>query len=58
MTDATLSLEAGGLSISSTGGLYSFTNVPTYANDAAAGVGGLVATQIYKTASGELRIKL
>ena len=31
---------------------------PTYANDVAAGVGGLVAGQIYKTATGELRIKL
>lgn len=58
MSDATLYLDPGGLAISSTGGLYSLTNLPTYANDAAAGIGGLVATQIYKTATGELRIKL
>lgn len=32
--------------------------VPTYADDAAAGTGGLVAGDIYKTATGELRIKL
>jgi len=30
----------------------------TYADDTAAGVGGLVANDIYKTATGELRIKL
>lgn len=32
--------------------------LPTYADDAAAGVGGLVAGQLYKTAAGEVRIKL
>lgn len=31
---------------------------PEYADDTAAGVGGLVAGQVYKTATGELRIKL
>lgn len=31
---------------------------PTYANDAAAGVGGLSQYAVYKTASGELRYKL
>jgi hypothetical protein len=31
---------------------------PTFADDAAAGTGGLVAGDIYKTATGELRIKL
>lgn len=32
--------------------------LPTYADDAAAGVGGLVTGQLYKTATGEVRIKL
>lgn len=32
--------------------------LPTYADDAAAGVGGLTTGFIYKTATGELRIKL
>lgn len=34
------------------------TALPTYANDAAAGAGGLATNAIYKTATGELRIKL
>lgn len=34
------------------------TTLPTYADDTAAGVGGLVAGDVYKTATGELRIKL
>ena len=33
-------------------------NLPTYADDAAAGLGGLAANTVYKTATGELRIKL
>ena len=33
-------------------------HVPTYADDTAAGTGGLTAGQIYKTSTGELRIKL
>lgn len=33
-------------------------SLPTYADDTAAGSGGLVAGDIYKTATGELRIKL
>lgn len=33
-------------------------NVPTYADDAAAGVAGLATNTVYKTATGELRIKL
>lgn len=32
-------------------------NLPTYADDAAAGTGGLTAGTVYKTATGELRIK-
>ena len=35
-----------------------FTNIPTYADDAAAGSGGLLAGYIYKTAGGDLKIKL
>lgn len=34
------------------------TNLPTYASDALAGAGGLAANGVYKTATGELRIKL
>lgn len=34
-----------------------FTGIPAYADDAAAGSGGLVAGRLYKTATGELRIK-
>ena len=33
-------------------------NLPTYADDAAAGTGGLAAGDVYKTSTGELRIKL
>lgn len=33
-------------------------SLPTYANDAAAGVGGLTIGMFYQTATGELRIKL
>ena len=33
-------------------------NLPTYADDTAAGTGGLVTNSIYKTATGEVRIKL
>jgi len=32
--------------------------LPTYADDAAAGVAGLAAGQLYKTATGEVRVKL
>lgn len=35
-----------------------FTDIPIYANDTEAGAGGLVAGEMYKTATGELRIKL
>jgi hypothetical protein len=33
-------------------------NVPTYADEAAAGAGGLLAGRLYKTSGGDLRIKL
>lgn len=32
--------------------------LPTYADEAAAGVGGLSAGALYKTATGEVRVKL
>ena len=35
-----------------------FTGLATYADDTAAGTGGLVAGDVYKTSTGELRIKL
>lgn len=35
-----------------------FSGLPTYADDAAAGAGGLAAGRLYKTATGEIRIKL
>jgi hypothetical protein len=36
----------------------SLTSLPTYADDAAAGSGGLVAGQFYKTAAGAVMVKL
>jgi hypothetical protein len=35
-----------------------FTGLVTFANDAAAGIGGLVSGDVYKTATGALMIKL
>lgn len=40
------------------GGKVRMVNVPTYADDAAAGVGGLTIGMVYKQATGELMIKL
>jgi len=37
---------------------YKFKTLPTFADDAAAGSGGLSADSIYKTPTGELRVKL
>ena len=39
-------------------GILTLVNLGTYADDTAAGVGGLGAGDVYKTATGELRIKL
>ena len=39
-------------------GVINYANCPTYADDSAAGTGGLVAGDVYKTSTGELRIKL
>lgn len=36
----------------------SMTGIPVYADDATAGVGGLIAGDVYTTATGELRIKV
>jgi len=35
-----------------------FANLPVYADDAAAGAGGLVQSQFYRTAAGALMVKL
>jgi len=39
-------------------GVINYVNCPTYADDSAAGTGGLTAGDVYKTSTGELRIKL
>lgn len=39
-------------------GIVNIANAPTYPDDASAGAGGLVVGDIYKTASGNLKIKL
>lgn len=38
--------------------VFTLAAIPTYADDAAAGTGGLTAGQVYKTAAGALMIKL
>lgn len=53
-----LSNTAGDWSPGQVFGLDILPNIPTFANDAAAGTGGLVQGTVYKTATGELRIKL
>lgn len=40
------------------GNKVSISGLPVYADDTAAGVGGLTSTMIYRTVTGELRIKL
>ncbi|MDF2552532.1 MAG: hypothetical protein K0R77_1807 [Chryseobacterium sp.] len=37
---------------------FNFSTLPTYANDAAAATGGLAVGKLYKTSTGEIRIKL
>ncbi len=44
--------------LTSSAGTYVLENLPTYANEAAAVTGGIPTNSIYKTATGELRIKL
>lgn len=46
------------LAIDVISGLVRIQSLPVYANDAAAGVGGLTSGYVYKTATGEVRIKL
>jgi hypothetical protein len=40
------------------GGVINLPSLPVYADDAAAGTGGLAANDVYRTSTGELRIKL
>lgn len=37
---------------------FNFSSLPVFANDSAAGAGGLASGKLYKTAGGEIRIKL
>ena len=39
-------------------GTMSITGLSTYDNDSSAGTGGLTTGEVYKTSTGELRIKL
>ena len=55
LTDPSEKLEVNG-TIKATD--INFTGLATYADDTAAGTGGLVAGDVYKTSTGELRIKL
>lgn len=48
----------GGNALVVNNGFVRFINTPTYANEAAATTAGLLTGTIYKTATGELRIKL
>lgn len=48
----------GGVTLYNSNGLYSITGLPTYADDTAAGVGGLIAGRLYKTSTGVLMVKL
>ena len=48
----------GGNALVVNDGFVRFINTPTYANEAAATTAGLLTGTIYKTATGELRIKL
>lgn len=50
--------NGGGNALIVNSGYVKFIGLPTYASDALAGAGGLATDAIYKTATGELRIKL
>lgn len=54
LADAT----GGGITLTSTSGIYSIAGLPTYADDTAAGAGGLAAGRIYKTSTGVMMVKL
>lgn len=49
---------SGVIDISSSGIIRVLNGLPVYADDTAAGAGGVIANQLYKTATGEIRIKL
>ena len=49
--DITITTDANGVTVDAQNGKVKVTNVPTYADDAAALVGGLVTGQLYKTTS-------
>jgi hypothetical protein len=51
-------INEAGQSLLIDGGIMRFTFIPTYANEAAAQVAGLETGTIYKTSTGEVRIKL
>lgn len=60
-TDPTLTVNNTNpttVSLDVVGGFIRAFGLPTYANDTAAGVGGLTIGMFYQTATGELRIKL
>lgn len=50
--------NGGGNALVVNSGFVRLIGLPTYASDALAGAGGLATDAIYKTATGELRIKL
>lgn len=50
--------QEGTTDINHLAGVLMLTNLPTYADEAAAVTGGLATNTVYKTATGELRIKL
>ena len=58
--DERVDIQAGGLTYIDASILYGlmFNTLPTYADEAAAVIGGLTTDAVYKTATGELRIKL
>lgn len=47
-----------GVSLYNAAGIYSITGLPTYADDTAAGAGGLATGRIYKTSAGVMMVKL
>lgn len=48
--------SVGGIQVASA--IFSFISLPTFADDISAGIGGVFTNEIYKTPTGELRIKL
>lgn len=56
VVDGNLKVGSGDLAVNATTGVVSMGSTPVYADNAAALTGGLVAGDIYKTATGEIRI--